>query len=254
MKTKNRFLEIDLIRGFFIFCVCIFHFLWDLNFFFNLEINLYSPIGSFLQKLGAGTFFILVGISSVIQRNIKGDKYSFKVPLIRGGKILLLAFIISLVVYFTYPQNNIVFGVLHCIGVSSILVFPFLNKRYLPLILGLIIIFSSFYTEKILLTTNKFLIPFGIRYYGFRSVDYFPLIPWLGVALLGVFLGNVLYKKEKPNEFLFSLNKFLEKKKKNFFFRIFLISGQKSSYIYTLHQPALYLICYLIFKSMRYFG
>ncbi len=39
-----------------------------------------------------------------------------------------------------------------------------------------------------------FLIPFGITYNGFATLDYEPLIPWFGVVLLGVALCLTIYK------------------------------------------------------------
>lgn len=247
MKEINRRLEIDFTRGFFIICVVIFHFLWDLNFFFDLKIGLYSSFGSFLQRLGASSFFLLLGISTILQKNIKGDNYSFKTALVRGGKILLFAIIISVAVNFSYPQNNIIFGVLHCLGVCTIMVFPFINRKYLALIVGAIYILAAKYVHSYIVTT-KFLIPFGMRYYGFQSVDYFPLFPWFGVALLGIFFGNILYKKDKENVFLSKVNNFLKKREYNFFIKILILAGQKSAYVYILHQPILYGLCYLIYK------
>jgi uncharacterized membrane protein len=84
---------------------------------------------------------------------------------------------------------------LHLLGVSTILTIPFVVmkvKPYIPLVFGIICIALSPIVS--LLRGPAFLIPFGITYNGFATLDYEPLIPWFGVVLLGVALGSVVYK------------------------------------------------------------
>ena len=40
---------------------------------------------------------------------------------------------------------------------------------------------------------NPFLLPLGIAPLGFTTVDYFPLLPWFGVVLIGDAIGYFVY-------------------------------------------------------------
>lgn len=84
-----------------------------------------------------------------------------------------------------------------------------------------------------LFSSNLFM-PFGFYASTFASADYFPLIPWLFLFLLGAFLGKWAKDGAFPAGFYKSRSKFLQK------------VGKNSLWIYLLHQPALYVIMYLI--------
>jgi len=58
----------------------------------------------------------------------------------RGLKIFGLGLVITLVSWIYLDEGFIVFGILHCIGISIILAIPFLRFRYLNLSLGFILI------------------------------------------------------------------------------------------------------------------
>jgi uncharacterized membrane protein len=37
----------------------------------------------------------------------------------------------------------------------------------------------------------------GFRPHGFHSIDYIPLLPWFGIFLLGIFMGDTFYGEGK---------------------------------------------------------
>ena len=79
------------------------------------------------------------------------------------------------------------------------------------------------------------LIPFGFPTPDFVSGDYFPLIPWIFMYILGYFLGRVLFTNDRFNrigEIRIPILSFL---------------GTKSLLIYALHQPVCYGIMWLLF-------
>lgn len=41
--------------------------------------------------------------------------------------------------------------------------------------------------------SSSWLIPLGISSGGLRTIDYFPLFPWMSVVAIGIFMGHVLY-------------------------------------------------------------
>ncbi len=71
------------------------------------------------------------------------------------------------------------------------------------------------------------------------SVDYFPVFPWFGVFLIGIFLGNVLYPKYERRIQIPDLSRF-------FVVRFFCFLGRHSLTIYLLHQPILILLLYVL--------
>ena len=68
---------------------------------------------------------------------------------------------------------------------------------------------------------------------GDQAVDYFPLIPWFGLVLIGLFLGRVLYADNRRRLPLPDLSRLLPIKALQWL-------GQRSLPIYLLHQIVLY--------------
>lgn len=88
----------------------------------------------------------------------------------------------------------IVFGILHLIGVSIILAYPFLQLRYANLLAGVSVIAAGIYLETLdFLSESPWLLPLGVMYEGFFMPDYRPLWSWFGVVLIGIFVGNLAY-------------------------------------------------------------
>ena len=114
----------------------------------------------------------------------------------RGLKIFGLGLIITLATWIWPGEGFIVFGALHCIGISIILAYPFLRFRYQNLLLGIILISIGIILKNF---TFDFywLLWLGFTPSTFYTVDYFPLLPWLGVVLIGIFVGNIIYPNFK---------------------------------------------------------
>ena len=58
-------------------------------------------------------------------------------------------------------------------------------KNLLLLISAVGIAFATILLKKVLLNTSL-LLPFGIMYKGFNSFDYYPLIPYISLFILGI--------------------------------------------------------------------
>jgi uncharacterized membrane protein len=159
--------------------------------------------------------------------------------ILRGFYIFGLGMIITLASWLYLKEGYIIFGVLHCIGISIILAYPFLQFNYQNLIIGIFLIFFGVVLKQF--TFNFYwLIWLGFTPATFYTIDYFPLLPWFGVVLIGIFLGNIFYKnyKRKFNLEDLSIYKFIA---------IFCFLGRHSLIIYLLHQPIIIFIIY-IFK------
>jgi uncharacterized membrane protein len=64
------------------------------------------------------------------------------------------------------------------------------------------------------------------------TLDFFPLIPWYGVILLGIGAGNWLYEGLKPRIKI--------RKPKMKIIELIQLIGKNSLIIYFLHQPVLF--------------
>ena len=82
---------------------------------------------------------------------------------------------------------------------------------------------------------SRVLTPFGFPFPGFRSSDYFPILPWFFLFSAGYFFFPILQKSQKLQD-VFSV-------------RIPVLSklGTWSLWIYLIHQPVAMGICMLLF-------
>lgn len=229
---KIRFFEIDFFRGLAVIMMIIYHFIFDLNYFEFIKVNMYSGFLGIFQKVIAISFIFLVGISLSISYKNKSKKDITK----SGLKIFSFGLILTVLTLIFVRNQVIYFGILHFIGLSIIISILFIRFFKLNLILGIISIIIGYLIKNISINTNL-LIFLGLKSRNFSTLDYFPLFPWFGLILIGIFIGKLIYKnrtKSVINEPKIKLFKFLE------------FLGRKSLFIYLIHQPILILILYLI--------
>ena len=232
-KGKDRFWEIDFLRGFAIILMIFFHILYDLNFFSITNFRIYSGIILYIARLSASIFVVLAGISLSISYSksknwLKTNDIILKF-IKRGLKILFLGVIISVITWFYIPRGFVVFGILHFIGTSIILSLIFIRYRVINIIFGLFFIIVGFYLKSLTFDFN-ILIPLGFIPNNFWTIDYFPLFPWFGIFLIGISIGNIIYPDFKRKYEIKDLSKKLLVKS-------FCFLGRNSLLIYFLHQP-----------------
>jgi uncharacterized membrane protein len=241
-QSFKRFWEIDSLRGIAIIMMILFHFLYDLNYLNIYKLNLYSGYFLFFVYSIGTSFILLVGISLTLsysrtKKSIKNKELALKY-FKRGLKIFMLGLLITIITWIYLDEGFVVFGVLHCIGISIILAYPFLHLRYCNLLLGIILVISGGILKNYTFDFNWF-VWLGFIPHGFYTVDYFPLLPWFGVVLIGIFIGNTLYKDHKRTFKMRNLSEFK-------ITRFFCFLGQNSLLIYLINQPLLLSIVYVI--------
>ena len=190
----KRFWEIDALRGLAVVAMVLYHLSYDLWMFGVLEVSFTSGAGLWAGRTIGTTFIFLTGLSLTLShaRSPGGwGKY-----LRRGAGIFGYGMLITLVTLVVLPETPIIFGVLHLIGASIILAYPFLNFRLLNVALGLAVLlaglglYGSF-------AASVWLAPFGVAP-PFFMPDYWPLLPYFGVVLLGIAAGNRLFASASP--------------------------------------------------------
>jgi uncharacterized membrane protein len=236
-----RFWEVDLLRGVAILLMVLYHLVFDLNYFAVYDIDVSSGFWLAVARFTASLFLLLVGLSLTLSHSrakLLGQEDRFRLRLLkRSAWILGLALGITLVTYLFIGRGFIVFGVLHLIGLSLLLAYPFLRLHKSNFIFGLLVILLGIYLQNISVGF-PWLLWLGLAPPDFYSVDYFPVFPWFGVILVGMELGDRLYpgyRRRIPVPDLSSSP----------FVRGLAFLGYNSLAVYLVHQPVIIAILYL---------
>lgn len=207
-QNSSRIWQIDAIRGLALLGMILYHTLFALLFFADVPIPLFHWSFELFQKLVAGTFLLLVGVSITLSWK-KQQKFGTSVKNIflnflkRSLFLLLCASGITIATWLLVPDLYIRFGVLHCIAISTLLALPFVRWPLFSLALGSALLFVRLVMPFLLAfpllpSGNEFWLWLGLVPEGFATLDYFPLLPWFGVILIGTWVGNVLWTSQIP--------------------------------------------------------
>ena len=126
--TSNRIVTLDILRGTAVWFMILYHFVWDLNDFGFIELELFSNAIWFLARTVILSIFLFVaGISMVLAHENGHNWRAFwrRWIGITGGAVL-----ISLGTLLVMPHVYVFFGVLHCITVASFIALPFLKTNF----------------------------------------------------------------------------------------------------------------------------
>jgi len=231
-KTHSyRFIELDILRGCAIAIMIFYHLLWDFDYFDLVSLNngMYQS-NSYFPPI----FFLLVGIClaiSISKKHTPNERT--KRLFIRGSWIFSLGMALTALTLIIIPEKPILFGVLHCIGLSIILSVPFLKFKSYNIVFATAIVLMGIIVGSFTVENPSILhLAIGFHRTGMwnYTVDYFPLLPWFGVILAGIALGNFLYKDNKRRFKIPDLSKYKPA-------TMFSWLGQHSLVIYLLHQP-----------------
>jgi uncharacterized membrane protein len=255
LSTSRRIWEVDAWRGVAITTMVIYHFMWDLRAFAGLNFVLHRGFWFYFQRFTATSFILLVGISLVISYNRARQQPGGLDGLYgkffqRGLKILGIGMIITIIIALASAfapgfQGRIDFGVLHFIGTAIIIAYPFLRFRWLNLLFAAIFFAASYAIKEVPVDTLAF-VWLGFEPDNYYYLDYFPLVHWFSVVLIGIFIGNLLYAN---GERQFSLPDYSP------FFPINLLQflGSRSLLIYVIHQPILLVLLSVGMMIWSYF-
>src|SRR3989338_7051105 len=231
----KRFWELDFLRGVAIIMMIIFHLLYDLSYLSIFPVNTTSGFWRIFGYCSAVIFLSLVGCCLYVSssRTNIGLKTSLpKKYIMRGLKIFSLGLVLTAITWIMFPREFIVFGVLHLIGFSIIILTPFIRFKYIMLFAGIFILVLSPVVEAAVVDMPYF-VWLGFMYRGFSTLDYFPVFPWIAAVMFGIFAGHVFYKnKVRQHTFFFS--------SRNEFSRPIQYLGKHSLLIYLLHQPIIF--------------
>jgi uncharacterized membrane protein len=242
----RRYWEIDALRGVAIVMMVLYHLLYDLQHFGGYDIRVRSGFWNSFADATAFLFVFLVGVSLSVSygrargRHTNGHFWGFPKYLRRGAKIFGYGLLITVVTWFIDPQLYIRFGILHLIGLSIILAYPLLRYRALNAALGLGLIAAGIYLQQ---QHNAFGYPWlfwvGFIPHELNVFDYRPLLPWFGVVLLGIAVGNWLYPESRRAVVIPDLSRVAG-------IDLLAVLGRNSLTIYLVHQPLLVASLFLL--------
>jgi len=194
ISTHKRFWEIDLLRTIAIVMMITFHVLYLLN-YFNIQ-NTGVPGVQYgfwwwFPRVTGGTFIFTAGVSLTITYSKSKRTSGF---LLRGLKIFAWGIGITLLTWLIAPDKYVLFGILHFFGIAFILAHFFLRFRFINLILGAALMaLGTYLLEQRILVDFPWLLWLGLMPHDFSTLDYWPLLPWFGLFLVGMFFGKILY-------------------------------------------------------------
>lgn len=247
-KAINRIQFLDVLRGICILSMAAYHAIWDCVNIFGVNAPWFNGTFAYVWQQSIGwTFIFLSGFCiNLGKKNIK-----------RGITVFICGAVVSIVTLIFMPADIIIFGVLTLIGTSMLL--TALSKKVLkkiPPIIGIILNFLlfavfkniskgyiGFFTFKFLslpewLYSNYFTAFIGMPHSGFRSADYYPLVPWIFLFLTGYFTYKLLESKGISSKMKKTENRH----------ELLTFLGRNSLWVYMIHQPVIYGILFLIFK------
>ncbi|MFH1229831.1 MAG: heparan-alpha-glucosaminide N-acetyltransferase [Candidatus Aenigmatarchaeota archaeon] len=227
----KRFWEIDFSRGVAIVLMIIFNYSFALKYLGVYTVDAGFAYWYAFPRIIASMFILISGISLTLMQSKKGFH---KKMTMRGLKIFGLGMMITLLTFLTFPEAFIIFGILHLVGFSILFGQFFLKFRKLNIILGLLLIALGLYLQNFSFDFN-WLLWLGFTPSNFTTFDYFPVLPWFGVSLIGIYLGNMLYRNGKRN---FRIKDFSN----NLAVKFISFIGRNSLTIYLLHQIVLIMV------------
>lgn len=211
----------DVLRGFAIVLMVIYHFIYDMRVFDVILVNKDLPL-FWVQfpKFIVLLFFVTVGMSLGINKKPGFYPPGFSKLCL---KLFLGSLIITIVTYFAFPKKWVYFGTLHSILAMKLVIAPMRKWKWIHLVLALgIIIPNTFFNVK-----------FPFPHFDHQSMDYIPLLPWIAFGFLGIFLSK------------FSSLMNLRFSDLNVFNGLRWL-GKRSFIIYLIHQPILFGMAYLL--------
>lgn len=250
IQKRPRLHALDTLRGICLISMAAYHGMWNLVYLFGFSADWYQGTpGLIWQQSICWTFIILSGFCWQL-----GSKHLKRGLMIFGGGIL-----VSLVTHLVMPAGQITFGILTFTGSCVLMMIP-LDRvlRKIPAGIGAAVSFALFLllyncSRGSLGIGSLAVLPLPEAWYqnllttylgfptsGFRSADYFPLLPWIFLFCFGYFLYGILHSRGL-DEAWFSKGAL----------PVVNWMGQHSLLIYLLHQPVLYGITLAVYTLIK---
>ncbi len=244
-QSRPRYHLLDLLRGFLFINMAAYHFLYDWVFIFGQNCPFMYTQGAYIwQQTVCSGFILLAGFCCTLSRK----------PAKNGIKIFLCAILVTVVTWIVTPQERILFGILHFMGLAYLItagLMPLFKKIPNGILFTISLILFAFtrgiyygylgifQIELIPLPDSLYQYPLlfliGLPDASFVSGDYFPLVPWLFLFWTGCAIATTVKQSR-----LFKQISYWQ-------FPIFNWMGRNCLILYMLHQPIIFGVLSVIF-------
>ncbi|MCX6767995.1 MAG: heparan-alpha-glucosaminide N-acetyltransferase [Candidatus Micrarchaeota archaeon] len=230
LHAADRIQAIDFARGANLALMVLFNYSVTLDYFGLVSIPAGPLYWTLYPALIASAFIFISGAVARFASQKRGKNFA---PgyFARGLRLVVFAAAITGFTLLFVPKAAVLFGILHFFAFTSFLV-PLLAKRdwmNMNLVGGLLAIAAG-----LLLQVARFDFPYllwlGFVPNNFFTLDYFPVLPWVGVLMLGIYFGKKVVEKTAKIR--------ISGRAAGFFSFL----GRNSLAIYLVHQPVLVLL------------
>ena len=240
-NKKNHLDILDVSRGFAILLMFVYHFIFDLDYYGYIQQNFSQDEFWLNFRIIIVTLFLLImGVSLYLScyRGLSTKRFKQRLYL-----LVFYASLVSISSWIMYPKAMIFFGILHFIILASVLGLLFIRLGKANFVIGLLlIIISQFFSHTFF--DQAYMQWFGLMTKLPVTVDYVPFLPWFGVVLIGMYLGQIL--SQQPSK------SYLKNwQATNQISKTLALGGRYSLHIYMLHQPLFLGILYIISQIIR---
>jgi uncharacterized membrane protein len=179
---------VDVLRGFAVAQMIVYHFIYDLNYFGWIRIKMLSDQPWVGWRTAIVTqFLLLVGVGLVLRSSFRPSNRDFWR---RWAQVAGAALLVSIGTAVVFGPRFVWFGILHFIAVALVLARPLVPLGRWNLALGIGVgAFGLLVSHPFFNSTPVSLI--GLVTVKPRTEDYVPLLPWFGVVLFGIGLGSM---------------------------------------------------------------
>ncbi|MBR1811334.1 MAG: DUF1624 domain-containing protein [Clostridia bacterium] len=236
---QGRIRLLDMLRGGAVIAMVLYHTVYTFGAIFRLSVftAMYAALKFIAPPIIATTFILISAYASSLSRkNVR-----------RGALIFAVAMGLTVATCRIMPLlgingAGIRFGILHFLGIA-IMLSPVLCKlaRRLPPVPGIAVcillavgtrnpVKNGFFGLPVTdpIQSVNLLFPLGIYHPPFSSADYYPLLPWLFVFMIGCFIAVMLPKARLPRVCYKKICPPIE------------WIGRHSLLIYVIHQPVIF--------------
>lgn len=237
-KKVKRYYEIDIIKSIAVILMVVFHFYYIYYLIGKPLVNMDNKILVWSSIISHTLFIFLFGINLSLSYNKNENKSEYYEKQIKKSIIyLFIGTIISFVSYKLIPNKFIFFGIFQFFSLSILISQPFVTNEFTSII-GLVIFSLLNLLQKNGYKNNMINNILGLNT-NFKSIDYFPFIPYFIYVLLGITVGHLVYKNGKRSIDLDYLDKKVENSK---LLQFLIYIGQNSLIIYVLHWILFYMV------------